>query len=464
MSSRGPCRGVGSRKSHFLLSKHASDGSRKLHFLLSTFAAVVLVFAASGCGGPCKQVQREWAAVRAARPPATEPHIRVQVPYAVANRLITDVLGEEIAVPIELGALGLLAPYVASLRAVVRDVALAPGPPGKVRFTLRVELSDAAGLLIALRAHADVEPVIETGADGRPPAVTLGLRADQLARLEPELGPRAAEALGTALLARIPADVGAKVPKFVVDRAAAKVVEELVERGHALLRDTLLVRLGDVTRLRFALPPIPIARIALTSVTDPVAALDLAIHTSLPVRAGVADATPAADAIAVHVAGSAAAELGNWGIAEGHLPQRYTRKLEPATDGPYTPHFDWRADVPARPLLVHMFARRGKGCAHFAAAARPHVRVAGGEVHAHLTNRRMEHSVGPPLLELLAGVNGIFQRSVSKTKSAAAQTQITVGGRDVRAELVGAEISADDIHASFTLSIAAAAPEAKDAP
>lgn len=426
---------------------------------VALITALAVAFAASGCGGPCKQVKREWAAVRAARPAAAEPHIRVQVPYAVANRLITDVLGEEIAVPFELGALGLLAPYVASLRAVVRDVALEPGPPGKVRFTLRVELHDAAGLLIALRAHADVAPEIETGADGRPPAITLGLRADQLARLEPELGPRAAEVLGTALLARVPADVGARVPKFVVDRAAAKVVEELVERGHVLLRDTLLVRLGDLTRLRFELPPIPIARIALTSMDGPVSALELAIVTSLPVRAGVADATPAAGAIAVHVSGSAAAELGNWGIAEGHLPQRYTRKLEPAADGPYTPHFDWRADVPARPLLVHMFALRGKGCAHFAAAARPHVEVKGGKVHAHLENRRMEHAVGPPLLELLAGVNGIFQRSVSKTKSAAAQTKVTVGGHDVHAELVGAEITADDIHASFTLSI-----EPKDAP
>lgn len=406
---------------------------------------------ASGCGGPCKQVRAEWDAVHAQRVPAAEAHARIQVPYAVANRLITEVVGSDLEVPLQLDKLGMIAPYIASVRAVVRAVALEPAPAGKVRFVVHLEVTDATGLLLALRAHADVAPTIELTGDQ--PSVTFALRADQLSRLEPELGPRAAELLGTALLARVPADMAARAPRFLVDRIAAKVVEELVDNGYRLLRDTLLTRLDDLTRLRFELPGVPISRIDIASFEDPVPTLELALVTSLPVRTGVATAVPAAEHIMVHIAGSAAAELGNWGIAQGHLPPRYTRKLQPAADGPYVPYFDWRATNALRPLLVHMFALDG-GCAHFAVGAKPNVRVSDGKLFANVSNRRLEHAVGPPVLELLANVNGFFQRSVSKTKSAAASTRITVGGRQVSAAVVSAEVTASDLHVGLTLSVA----------
>lgn len=427
---------------------------------MRAFAIAVMIVTGlhAGCSGPCKQVEAEWAAVRAERAPAAEPHILVQVPYALANRLITGALGETIEVPVRLGDLdvlgvvGVAAPDFAGLRLVAREVALEPGPPGRVRFTVRIELVDDRGLLLGLRAVADVAPDLEQ-AEGGGSAITLGLRPDHLVTLEPELGPRAASALGTALVARVPAM--ARMPKLVVDRGAARAVEQLVERGHGLVRDTLLVRLGELTRLRFALPvAIPVERVELRSLTEPAPALELAVHTALPVRAGVATAVPAPDAVSVHVAGSAAAELANWAIEARLAPQRYTRKLEPAEDGPYRPHFDWRADHAERPLLVHMFATGGKGCAHFAAGARPHVRVQDGKVHAHVSNRKLEHSVGPPLLELLADLNGFFQRSVSRTRSAVASTRVTVGDRAVDLALVSAEITSADIHAAFAIQFA----------
>jgi hypothetical protein len=420
---------------------------------MRVFAIAGFVVAAVqlGCSGPCKQVQAEWAAVRASRPPAEAAHLRLQVPYAEANRLITSVLGETIEVPLRLDALALVAPELAGLRLVAREVALEPGPPGRVRFTVRVELIDDRGLLLGLRAVADAAPDLELGEDGGS-AVTLGLRADQLVTLEPELGARAAAALGTALVARVPSL--AKTPKLLVDRGAARVVEELVERGHGLVRTTLLTRLGELTRLRFEIPAVPVQRIELGSLTAPTPALELALFTALPVRDGVAAAVPAAGGISVHVSGSAAAELANWAIEEGHAPRRYTRKLQPDDDGPYRPHFDWRAGQAERPLLVHLFALEGKGCAHFAAGARPHVEVEGGKVHGRVENRKLERSVGPPLLALLADLNGFFQRSVSRTRSAAASTRLTVGGRPVDLVLTSAEVTSADVHLGFAIRFA----------
>lgn len=415
--------------------------------------ALALVAAHAGCSGPCKQVHAEWAAVRASRPPAADAHVRLQIPYAEANRLITSALGEELEAPLRLEALALVAPELAGLRLVAREVGLEPGPPGRVRFTVRLELRDDQGLLLGLRAVADAAPDVELGEDGGS-AVTLGLRPDQLVTLEPELGARAAAALGAALVARVPSL--AKMPRFAVDRGAARAVEELVERGHDLVRGTLLGRLGELTRLRFAIPAVPVERVELTSLTAPAPALELAVFTALPVRAGVATAVPAAEGITVHVSGSAAAELANWAIETGHAPPRYTRKLEPKEDGPYRPHFDWRADHAERPLLVHMFALDGTGCAHFAAGARPHVEVKGGKVHARVENRKLERSIGPPLLELLADLNGFFQRSVSRTKSAAAGVTLTLGGRPVELSLTSAEVTTADVHASFSIRVAPA--------
>lgn len=420
---------------------------------MRAIAVALLVSWQSGCSGPCKQVEAEWAAVRAERAPAAEPHVLVQVPYALANRLITSTLGETIEVPVRLGDLdvlgmvGVAAPEFAGLRLVAREVAVEPGPPGRVRFTVRVELVDDRGLLLGLRAVADVAPGLEAS------AITLGLRPDHLVSLEPELGPRAASALGTALVARVPAM--ARMPKMVVERGAARAVEQLVARGHGLVRDTLLVRLGELTRLRFQLPvAVPVERVELRSLAEPAPALELAVHTALPVRAGLASAVPAPDAVSVHVSGSAAAELANWAIEAKLAPQRYTRKLEPDEDGPYRPHFDWRAEHAERPLLVHMFALDGKGCAHFAAGARPHLRVQDGKVFAHVSNRKLEHSVGPPLLEFLADLNGFFQRSVSRTRSAVASTRLTVGDRAVDLTLVSAEVTSADLHAGFSIQFA----------
>ena len=66
---------------------------------LVVLVALAAVSWGPGCGGPCKQVRSEWDAVREPRAPAAEPHIRVRVPYVVANRLIAEVVGSDLEVP-----------------------------------------------------------------------------------------------------------------------------------------------------------------------------------------------------------------------------------------------------------------------------------------------------------------------------------------------------------------------------
>jgi len=417
-------------------------------------AAAAIALLGTACAGRCRVIAAERRALE--EPPAavtSAPHARVQIPFPIANRLIADALQPPPELPVPLGRLGPLAPIIGEVRAIPREVTLGPAAtPGRVRASVRVELADRTGPLLAVRATGDVAPILErAGEDGR---LTLALDAAQLSRLEPELGPRAAEQLGALLLARLPEAVRDRTPRFVVDRVATAVVEEAIDHGYRLLRGTLLPRLRDRTRLRVELPDVPIARVELGTSPD---ALALDIFTTLPVRAGVAPAPPEPDAILVQIAGDTATRAANWGIAHGALPPRYTRALKPARDGAYVPHFEWRAGDRARPLVVHMFRVDG-GCAHFAVGVQPRVEVVDGRVRAWTDNRQLEHADGPLVLELLARTKALVERSTSSKKQGPGSVRFAVGDREVTTRLLRAAVVGDELRAAMAIEIAPALP------
>jgi hypothetical protein len=298
-----------------------------------------------------------------------------------------------------------------------------------------------------------VAPGLER-AGGEDGALVVAFDATQLSRLEPELGPRAAEQLGARLAARLPDSV--RPPRFIIDRVASAVVEEAIDQGYRLLNGTLSPRLRERMRLRVELPDVPLARVDLASTQDAIA---LEIFTTLPVHTGVVPAPPVPDAILVQIAGDTATQAANWGITHGRLPPRYTRKLQPARDGAYVPHFEWRAGDPERPLVVHMFRVEG-GCAHFTVGLRPRIEVVGGKVRAWIDNRRLEHADGPLVIELLARTKSLVERSTSSKKQGPGSVRFTVANRELTTRLLRAEIVGDELRAAMALEIAPAPPRA----
>ena len=79
---------------------------------------------------------------------------------------------------------------------------------------------------------------------------------------------------------------------------------------------------------------------------------------SLAVRAD------ASNEVTVRISASTAAEIANWSIDHGYLPQHYTRDLDPKPDGEYRPRFDYVAEDKPRPVKIHLFQDRG-GCSYF---------------------------------------------------------------------------------------------------
>jgi len=420
---------------------------------LAAWAALIALLGPA-CAGPCRAMEAERRALRARPKTVTRaPHARVQIPFAVANQLIADALQPPPELPVPLAQLGPLAGAIGDVRAIPREVTLGPAAePGRVHVAVRVELADATGELLAVRASGDVAPVVEReGGDGGndPGRLAFSIDTAQLSRLEPELGPRAALQLGALLQARLPPAMRDRIPRFVVDRVAAGVIEEAIARGSRLVHEALPQRLRDRTRIHVELPDVPIARVELTTTK---AALALDVFTTLPVQAGVADVPAAPDAILVQIAGDTAVRAANWGIERGLLPQRYTRKLQPATDGAYVPHFEWRAGDPARPLVVHMFRVEG-GCAHFAVGLQPRVEVVDGKVRAWTDNRQLEHADAPLALELLARTKALVERSTSSKKEGPGSVRLTVGGRELTPRLLRAEIVGDELRAAMALAI-----------
>jgi hypothetical protein len=426
--------------------------------MLLVASGVSVALAGSACSSPCRAIAAERDALRARTGRARTPHARVQVPYGEANRVLAEVLADPPAVPIATRRLGPLQPFVGELHAVPRSMVLAPARPGRVRIDLRIEVRDHGGELVTLKATTEVEPVLARAQDGRQQLV-IALGAEQVLRFEPELGPRADAALGQLLESRLPGPVRGRIPHAMIDRAAGELLGELVEHGYRLLRRPLLRRLGELTAIRVRLPDLPVARVDVRSTVIGAPALELELHTPLPVRAGLSDAPPApADAVAVQIAGSTVAELANWAVDRGVLPRRYTRSGKPDPDGPFVPHIDWRPDDPHRPLVVHLFQVE-RGCAHFQVGARPLLAVRDGMLVATLRDRRLERAQGPPLVRMAAWLKRLVERSIDRSRKAAAATQVTVGGRVLATQLTRAEVAGNEVH--FALRLASGGRRAK---
>lgn len=415
-------------------------------------AALIAPFTAS-CGGPCKQIAADRRALLARTGPVTAaPHARIQIPFAVANSLIAAALDPPPELPLPLQQIGTFGPWLGQVRAIPRSIVVSAGPPGRVHAEIQLAIVDRTGELFALRAQGDFAPILERTNGSTNDRLAIALDLAQIDRVEPELGPRVTEQLGRLLEGRVRGWMRGHMPRAALDAVAETIVEQAIQRGYPLVRKVLLPRLRERTRIGLELPDLPIARVELASAPH---ALALDLVTALPVRTGLADPPPPdTDAITVQIAGDTAVAAANWGIANGVLPQRYTRSGKPAAGGAYVPHFEWRASDPERPLVVHMFRLHGS-CAHFTVGLLPVVEVRDGRARAWTANRQLEGADATLAFELLARTKALVDRTTSSARSAPASLRFTAGDRAVATRLLRASVTARELRVALAVSIEA---------
>lgn len=420
-------------------------------------ALLATAVALAGCGSRCADV-RAARATLAARPVATAPtpDVRVTVPLARANAVIAEVLARAPwTVPLALPDLGPLAPVIpGGLRASVARVELRPGAPGHVQVAVTLAIADDDATIATLALEIALAPEVER-AHGDV-ALAFGIRPADLLAIEPTLGPDAAAALGAAIERWLPPSARGRVPAVLRDAAASRLATYLTGAAYRGLHDLLLVRLGEVTRLRLQLPDVPVADVAIRSLTDP-AALLVEIHTGLPIRRGLgAPATPAApgDEVAVAVAASTVAELANWAIASGRAPRWYDRSLTPTPSGAFRPRFDYVAEEPGHPWKVHVLQERD-GCSYFRVGVRVAIALEGDQLRATALDRDLERAIASPVISAAAWVKYLVVGSLDRTRRRVAHVQLTIAGQALTTRLTQVALVDGELHAALDVALAA---------
>jgi hypothetical protein len=410
-----------------------------------------LAAAGAACGSRCRDIAARQQALARRAPAAGGPHLQLRLPFRRADELIAESLRQEpLAAAIEVPELPGIGRFLRGrLDASVREVRLLPAGPDRVRFAIKLDVTHDAEPLTGLEVDAEVAPVVVREAGSV--AIVIGFGPRNLLRVRPRLAPDAGRALANAIERSLPASLRRRVPRALLDEAAGPLAEHLAGAAFDGLRALLLPRLGEMTRLRIRLPDVPIARVSLrsaaTAARDPASphALELDIATDLPVRRGLSRRrTIAGDEIELRISGSASAELANWAIDRGHLPQRYTRSLAPDPQGQFRPHLDYIAGLPVRPFKIHVFQERG-GCSYFLVGLRPEVAMRGGKLEVAALDHRIEEVDGPAHIQLAVWLKQLLVRSVDRTRRLAAETRFEIGRRAFTTRAVGARFDGDEL-------------------
>jgi hypothetical protein len=415
--------------------------------MLRSLLALALVTA--GCGSRCKEVHSARDALIQRAPTAERgTDVRVTIPFERANTLFAETLAAKpLMMALPAPSLGPIEVTIPEIVGTVREVRLLPGAAGKIRFSIRVEVLDATAEVAMLAVIAEVEPKLER--TGATTALVIGFGPENLISVKPELAPDARTSLGGAVSRWVPEKIRGKVPKVLLDAAASKLGKHLTGEAYDAVRSTLLSKLGELTRVHLRLPEVPIAKVDIRS-TEAVLVADLV--TDLPVRRGLAPARADATELGVVMSGSTVAELANWSIDHGHAPRWYTRSLTPSPRGEFRPRFDYVAEDRGHPIKVYAFQERD-GCSYFRVGVRASVALDGDRLTATALDRELEASAANPVIEAAAWVKYFLTGSIDRSKQVVAHTQLTVGGRALKTQIIGAALVDDELRFALQLSV-----------
>lgn len=398
--------------------------------------ALLALVVTTGCGNRCKDVEHARAVLARHGVANRGADVRVTVPYDQANGVIAGLLAQE-PVTMELAPALRLFPVDIKPVAIVREAVLQKdGAANMVRLATRFEIREGDTVITDVTATIEVQPVIVGG------RLVIGFGPQNLVRVKPTLGPEAKQTLGRTVDRWVPERLRSKIPKLALDAAAKQLGVELTETAWDALRGTLLNRLGEVTRVQLRLPDVPVAKHQITSTPQ---GLVVDLETNLPVRKGLAPSTPIVGTdVGVRISASAAAELANWALDQGHAPQRYNRNLKPSVTGDYQPRFDYVAEDRQHPLKVYSFQTRG-GCSYHKVGVRGAIALQGDSLKATVLDRELESQSANPVIELGAWTQYFFAGWVDRSKRVAAHTQLAVGNRTLSTRLTKAAIDADEL-------------------
>jgi hypothetical protein len=418
---------------------------------LLALLAASMVAVGVGCGTPCVQIARDRDAFQARQATANgEPHFVASVPLDMVNQMIEPRVRAIAPLPLDLPSGGILEGYLDGFVLQPRQATLVPGERGLVGIVVLLDVVRRGQAIFSLRLEGEIQPRLDSSRR----RVEVELRLEDFRSMEPQISPGAAENLAESLGQMIPGMVRMLIPPGAITAAAGTITSFILSSAYPLLRDRLFAGLEPIARFAIDLPEIPIESISFSTSAAAGGQLVLSGVTSLPVSSGVgpgAELEPSAQGIAMVMSGSAVAELANWGMAEGRLPQRFDEQGRPQSDGPYEVALAWsQEEGERRPLRVHVWRLQDR-CLRAVLSARPDLRLEGGEVVLDVQDRHVDVLEGPPMAEIARWFAPIWLRAMNHAQRVASTFVLDAGGRPLRARVISIERTGDAIRLGLDL-------------
>ena len=408
--------------------------------VIGLILALISPFALFGCGtcGQVTQNRSEFLAKQDAQPVGRDHHIIVDVPKSLILNQAKESFSSAGTTDVELKKMGDAGRFLDSLTISPRAITLDFDVRNAAKVILDLDVSYGKHKVFGIELDA-VAP-IEYNAKTK--TLTLVIRYDIFRKVTPKISDGAADRLANQLHRQLPSSARSLFSKSRLASYANKGIRHLAAQLYPNIRDSILKPMGEITRFSFKMPDVPIERISLASTPSN---LRLGIRTTLSAT-GVRQKNPylKKNEIRLAISSDALAKLGNWAMAKGKIPDRYTRGGKPADSGEFVAGLDWQKG--RSPMKVNLWtanAETSAMCLFVQAGAVPVVSLKNKKVKVGFKDGRIEEVIGPPFIEEAMDIMGIGERAISYTKAIALKQNLRLGSKRLGIHITGAGITSD---------------------
>jgi len=415
-------------------------------------AALLLAGLLPGCGATCDRIEEDRERFLKREATNTDTHVEVLVPFAVAERLVAPQVTAVKPIAVKVPGLGKLAEYFGEITVAPTGVALRPAAADHIGFHLDFEVRSDGKRAFAMYLETEVRPEIDLAAG----KVALGFTPEVLEQAKPGIAKDAGKDLGGLIYGRIPSLARVLIPRSMVDAAAGSAVEALVKNFYPKAKEKMLPKLAETSRFELTLPEVPLAAVALTSTAEGGGHLRLALTTSLPVRAGVAEApgdaaAPAGENVTVRMSGSTVAELVNWAMGKGLLPNRFDSKGKAKKNGELRPGLDWKRGE-KRPMRVYLWDL-DKPCMRITMSAKPSVQVVDGKLAIEAVDTETDDVEASAFTKVGVWFYILWKDAMKLNQKTSSTMTVVMAGQEVEISVVKAAVERDELTLEVGLSI-----------
>ncbi len=413
---------------------------------LSTIGVSALLLIASlllaGCGATCDRIEKDRTAFLERAGTNTDTHIMVNVPFAVANRLVEPHILKVQPIDIELPGLGRIASYFGQISIMPTKVTLEAGGQDKIGFHLDFDIRRNGKRVFSMFMESEMHPKVDIPAG----KVIIGFTPEVLENARPGISPDAKRDLTDAIYAQIPGPVRLLISRSSVEGVVDSAINGLISKFYTRTKERMLPKMSEMSQIEIALPNMPLTDVKISSTTANGGAVRLDIITALPVKTGVAPegrAPLSKSNITFRTSGSVAAELVNMAMAKGKLPDRYDSKGKAKENGELRAGLDWIAGD-ERPMKIYLWDLE-KPCMRFTMSAMPTIAVVGENVEIKAEKVETDDVQAAAFTKVGVWFHLLWKDALSVNKKSSARIKTTVAGDETEVLVKKASIEKDEL-------------------